>query len=125
MLLFSELLTSSLVQDIYRDNNSARIWNTEASRLVHVHILDPTSCENVTHIVPQPPPLSAEEYVEANMPFFVVEEQVENRVEAGDFGNVVSVSAMDKEKGVTTEPEFDPTKPRMCKECETRLCDCM
>ena len=64
-------------------------------------------------------------YVEANMPFFVVEEQVDNRVDGGDFGNVISVSAMDKEKGVTVEPEFDPSKPKMCKECETRLCDCM
>ena len=64
-------------------------------------------------------------YVEANMPFFVVEEQVDNRVDGGDFGNVMSVSAMDKEKGVTVEPGFDPSKPKMCKECETRLCDCM
>ena len=93
--------------------------------MVHVHILDPIGYEKVTHIVPPPPPISTEEYVEANMPFFVVEEQVENRVEGGDFGNVISVSAMDKEKGATTEPEFDPKKPKMCKECETRLCDCM
>ena len=61
------------------------------------------------------------------MPFFVVEEQVNNRVEGGDFNTVNSVSAMDKEnlKGVTAEPEFDPSKPKICKECETRLCDCM
>ena len=64
-------------------------------------------------------------YVEANMPFFVVEEQVDNRVDGGDFDNVISVSAMDKEKGVTVEPEFDPSKPKMCKERKMRLCDCM
>ena len=79
----------------------------------------------MTHIVPPPPPIDAMGYVEANMPFFVVEEQVDNRVDGGDFDNVISVSAMDKEKGVTVEPTFDPSKPKMCKECETRLCDCM
>jgi hypothetical protein len=79
----------------------------------------------VTHIVPPPPPIDAMGYVEANMPFFVVEEQVDNRVDGGDFDNVISVSAMDKEKGVTVGPAFDPSKPKMCKECEMRLCDCM
>jgi hypothetical protein len=69
--------------------------------------------------------MDAKGYVQAKMPFFVVETQVDNRVEGGDFRDVISVSAMDKKKGVTTEPEFDPSKPKMCKECETRLCDCM
>lgn len=113
------------MQDIYRDPHPARIWNTAATRLVNIHILDPASCEAVTHIVPPPPPIDASAYVEANMPFFVVEEQVENRVEGGDFNNVSSVSAMDKKIGVTTEPAFDPAKPKMCKECQMRLCDCM
>lgn len=93
--------------------------------MVHIHILDPASCEKVTHIVPPPPPIDAMGYVEADMPFFVVEEQVDNRVDGGDFDNITSVSAMDKEKGVTTELAFDLSKPKMCKECETRLCDCM
>lgn len=59
------------------------------------------------------------------MPFFVVEEQVDNRLDGGDFDNVISVSAMDKEKVVTTEQSFDPSRPRSCGQCETRLCDCM
>jgi hypothetical protein len=79
----------------------------------------------VTHIIPPPPPIDAMGYTEANMPFFVVEEQVNNRVDGGDFNNVSSVSAIDKEKGVTVEPAFDPSKPKKCQQCETRLCDCM
>ncbi|KAK2767454.1 hypothetical protein FQN54_003610 [Arachnomyces sp. PD_36] len=114
-----------LVQDIYRDRNPPRIWNTEATRLVHVHILDPQSCESVTHIVPPPPPIDAMGYVEQDLPFFVVEEQVDNRVDGGEFKNVASVSAMDKKTGVMTEPSFDPSKPTMCTGCETRLCDCI
>jgi hypothetical protein len=117
--------TFHLVQDIYKDPNPPRIWNTEATRLVHIHILDPASYEAVTHIIPPPPPMDATEYTEANMPFYVVEEQVDNRVEGGDFENVISVSAMDKEKGVVTEPALDPSKPTMCRSCEVRLCDCV
>jgi hypothetical protein len=76
-------------------------------------------------MVPPPPPIDTMGYVDAKMPFFVVEEQVNNRVEGGDFTNVSSVSAMDKEKGVASEPAFDPSKPTMCQQCKTRLCDCM
>lgn len=79
----------------------------------------------MTHIVPPPPPINAAEYAEAKLPFYVVEEQVDNRLEGGDFDNVISVSAMDKDQGVTSEPAFDPSKPRACRECEVRLCDCM
>ncbi|OQU97521.1 hypothetical protein CLAIMM_03446 isoform 2 [Cladophialophora immunda] len=113
-----------LVQDIYRDHNPAHIWNTEAARIVHVHILDPASCEAVTHVVPPPPPIDAMGYIEEGGAFFVVEEQPENRVEGGDFDNVESVSAVDKGKGVRTEPSLDPNQPTQCK-CGIRLCDCV
>ncbi|OAG42872.1 hypothetical protein AYO21_02823 [Fonsecaea monophora] len=113
-----------LVQDIYRDHNPASIWNTEAARLVHVHILDPASCEAVTHVVPPPPPIDAMGYVEEGGAFFVVEEQPENRVDGGDFDNVKSVSAMDQQKGVQSEPSLDPSQPTRCK-CGIRLCDCV
>ncbi|RFU29847.1 hypothetical protein B7463_g6513, partial [Scytalidium lignicola] len=114
-----------LVQDIYRDPFPAEIWNTEAAYSVHIHILDPASCEAVTHVVPQPPPIDATTYTKANLPFFVVEEKADDRVDGGDFNNVKSVSAMDNAKGVATESSFDPSKPSMCKACETRLCDCI
>ena len=113
-----------LIQDIVRDNNSAIIWNVQNAALMNVHILDPASCEEVTHIV-QEPPLSAQAYMDAGLPFFVIEENVENRLDKGDFEQVVSVSEMDKKIGVTTEPSFDPNKPKMCEECSLRLCDCM
>lgn len=114
-----------IVQDIYRDlYNPAHIWNLEATRLVHVHILDPASCENVTHIVPPPPPIDAMGYVEEGGAFFVVQEQPENRVDGGDFDNVKSVSAMDKAKGVAIEPALDPSQPTQCS-CAIRLCDCV
>jgi len=112
------------VQDIYRDDHPARIWNTAASKLVHIHIFDPGSCEAVTHVVPPPPPIDTTAYVESGGQFFVVQERPDARVEGGDFTNVKSVSAMDKEKGVAAEPSLDPSTPTQCK-CGVRLCDCV
>jgi hypothetical protein len=119
------LLTYSLVQDIYKDPYPATLWNHAAARILHVHILDPVSCEKVTHIVPRPPSIDAKAYTEASGQFFVIKEKVDERLDGGDFDNVKSVSQMDQQVGISTEPEFDPTKPKMCTTCELRLCDCM
>ena len=69
--------------------------------------------------------MDAKAYTDAGLPFYIVQEDVDNRVEEGDFENVKSVSAMDKEIGVTKEDEFDSMKPKMCTQCEKRLRDCM
>jgi hypothetical protein len=90
-----------------------------------VHILDPVSCEKVTHVVPKPPATDVKGYTEAGGQFFVVEEKADARLDKGDFDNVKSVSQMDQHIGISTEPEFDPKKPKMCVVCELRLCDCM
>lgn len=88
-------------------------------------MLDPDSFEKVTHIVPRPPPIDVSEYVEAGGEFYVVDEKIDERLDGGDFDNVKSVSHMDQQVGITTDPEFDPAKPKMCSTCEVRLCDCM
>lgn len=88
-------------------------------------MLDPESCEKVTHIVPQPPPMDVKRYAKTGGQFWVVEEKVDERLDGGDFDSVKSVSQMDKHVGITTEPEFNPTRPKMCTTCEIRLCDCM
>ncbi|CAN9137106.1 unnamed protein product [Alternaria alternata] len=119
------LLTQNVVQDIYKDPYPATLWNHSAARILHVHILDPVSCEKVTHIVPRPPSMDAKAYTEASGQFFVVKEKVDERLHGGDFDNVKSVIQMDQQVGISTEPEFDPTKPKMCTTCELRLCDCM
>ena len=113
-----------MIQDINRDYNPPRIWNVQNATLMNVHILDPVSCEQVIHII-QEPPMNAQAYIDAKLPFFVVEENVENRLDKGDFDQVISVSDMDQKVGVTTEPSVDPNKPKMCEECSLRLCDCM
>jgi hypothetical protein len=69
--------------------------------------------------------MDAKNYVKSNLPFFVVEKQVDNRLEGGDFDNVKSVSVLDHEQGIATESIFDPNKPTRCTECRIRLCDCM
>ena len=114
-----------LIQDIITDWTPLSCWNTTQTRLINIHILDPKSCEQVTHVVPQPPPMDAKAYTDAGLPFYVMQEDVDNRVDEGDFEGIKSVSAMDQEVGISTEDEFDPMKPRMCTTCEKRLCDCM
>ncbi|KAG9190472.1 hypothetical protein G6011_08560 [Alternaria panax] len=113
------------IQDIYKDDDATTIWNHAAARILHVHILDPVSCEKVTHIVSTPPPTDARACTEAGGQFFVTEEKVDERLDGGDFDNIKSVSQMDKHIGIGTEPEFDPSKPRMCTACELRVCDCI
>ncbi|KAJ5162286.1 hypothetical protein N7492_007678 [Penicillium capsulatum] len=124
-VLFSGESNHYPVQDIIRDTKSPNIWNVPAARVIHVHILDPVSCEEVTHVVPPPVPPSAYEAAASKLPFFVMEEQVDNRVDGGDFEQVHSVSQMDQIKGISSEPTFDPSQPTMCRSCEKRLCDCM
>ncbi|KAI4932414.1 hypothetical protein J4E85_002812 [Alternaria conjuncta] len=114
-----------LIQDIYKDPYPPTTWNHAAARILHIHILDPVSCEKVTHIVPAPPSTDVKSYTEAGGQYFVVEEKVDERLDGGDFDNVKSVSQMDQHIGISTEPEFDPTKPKMCTTCELRLCDCI
>ncbi|KAF3407965.1 hypothetical protein DPV78_000617 [Talaromyces pinophilus] len=114
-----------LIQDIYCDPHPPQTWNTAATRIINIHLLDPATCEGITHIVPPPPPIDTKDYVKSNLPFFVVEEQVDNRLEGGDFDNVKSVSTLDQEKGISTESTFDPYKPTRCNECKIRLCDCI
>ncbi|OOQ82021.1 hypothetical protein PEBR_40658 [Penicillium brasilianum] len=103
-----------LVQDIIADRNPPNTWNVDAARQINIHILDPASCESVTHIVPPPIPMSAYEAVLSKLPFFVVEEQIDNRLEGGDFDNVKSVSKMDETKGLVSEPSLDPNQPTIC-----------
>ncbi|CAL5866090.1 uncharacterized protein PFLUO_LOCUS297 [Penicillium psychrofluorescens] len=78
------------IQDIYRDPHHPSIWNVAAARMINVHILDPTSCEEVTHIVPPPIPMDAYEYVEKRLPFFVVNEQIDDRLNGGRFDDIKS-----------------------------------
>ena len=118
-------LTRYVVQDIYEDKYPAAIWNHDAARIIHIHILDPDSFEKVTHIVPVPPPIDVETYADQGGQFFVVEEKPDQRLEGGDFDKVKSVSQMDEHVGVTTEPDFDPSVPKKCTTCQIRMCDCM
>ena len=114
-----------IIQDILEDTNPANCWNKSQSKLINIHILDPMSCEKVTHVVPLPPPIDAKAYTDAKIPFYTMQEDVDGRLGEGDFEGLKSVSEMDEAVGVTTEAEFDPLKPQMCTECEKRLCDCM
>lgn len=117
-----------LIQDIYADTNPRHIWNKPRTRLVNVHILDSFTFEVATHIVPPPTPITAEKYNDQGLPVFLLEEEVNGRLDGGNsLKGVKSVSIMDKETGIDdiSNAVFDPLKPKKCQTCESMLCDCM
>ncbi|KAL8825733.1 MAG: hypothetical protein Q9191_004236, partial [Dirinaria sp. TL-2023a] len=86
-----------LIQDIVKDSGPVQCWNMKQRRIINIHILDPKSCEQVTHVVPQPPPMDTKAYTDAGLPFYVMQEDVVNRLQEGDFEDVKSVAAMDQQ----------------------------
>ena len=117
-----------LVQDIYADTNPRHIWNKSNTRLVNIHILNSFTFEEVTHIVPPPTPITANMYDDLKLPVFLLEEELNDRVDGGNsLKGIQSVSAMDKKMGIDGSPDttFNPLKPKKCGTCEVRLCDCM
>ena len=117
-----------LIQDLVVDRNPPYIWNTSRTRLINLHIFSPASFEAVTHIVPPGTPITARAYADAGLPFFVVEEDAENRLDGSvTLDAVKSVSQMDKQVGVDDcgAPSLDIKTPKRCGVCKIRLCDCM
>ena len=117
-----------LIQDLVVDRNTSCIWNTSRTRLINVHIFSPASFEEVTHIVPPETPITARAYADAGLPFYVVEEDAENRLDGSDTLDAVkSVSQMDMQIGVDDcgAPSRDTKAPKRCVVCKIRLCDCM
>ena len=117
-----------LIQDLVVDQNPSYIWNTSRTRLINLHIFSPASFEAVTHIVPPETPITARAYADAGLPFYVIEEDAENRLDGSvTLGTVKSVSQMDKQVGVDDSgaPSLDTKTPKRCGVCKIRLCDCM
>lgn len=117
-----------LTQDIYTDCHPAYIWNTARTSLINVHILSPDTFEAITHICAHPTPITAKDYADAGLPFFVIEEDMENRLDGSDALNAVkSVSQVDAHVGVDTSGNASENTrlPKRCELCKKALCDCM
>ncbi|KAL1637637.1 hypothetical protein SLS58_009240 [Diplodia intermedia] len=103
-----------LVQDIYRDIYPGPHWQKDRTRLINVQIFDAATFEAATHIVPPPTPVTAKTYADAGHPFWVIEDNPENRVGPSEaLSAIKSVSALDKEVGVVEDQggDIDPSKP--------------
>lgn len=117
-----------LVQDIVQDTSPHYIWNKARARLLDIHIFHPSYFEAVTHVLAPKTPISTQEYLDAGIPFYAVEEDPDQRLDGPKvLAGVKSVSAMDSHVGVDdgTSADFDPLKPKRCASCAVRLCDCM
>jgi hypothetical protein len=82
-----------MIQDIVADPNPSYLWNASRTRMINVHIFSPNTFEALTHIVPHPTPISAAAYASEGLPFFVVEEDPDNRLDGSEtLASVMSVS---------------------------------
>lgn len=120
-----------LIQDVYKD---ARGWDGEVSwaryltKLVNIQIVDSADFEASTHIVPPPTPVSAKNYADAGLPFYLTGESKQDRLkESKILSAIKSVSGLDRKLGVGTsvDNDIDPAKPGKCCTCSTRLSDCV
>lgn len=120
-----------LIQDVHKD---ARGWDGEVSwaryltKLVNIQIVDSADFEASTHIVPPPTPVSAKNYADAGLPFYLTGESKQDRLkESKILSAIKSVSGLDRKLGVGTsvDNDIDPAKPGKCCTCSTRLSDCV
>lgn len=117
-----------LIQDIYEDGYPRYIWNKSRTRLVNIQIFDSLTFEAVTHIVPPMTPITAQTYIDAGLPLFAIEEEVDRRLDGEEnLKGVKSVSMMDEVVGIGSgsDAEINPSKPKKCEICGIRLCDCV
>ncbi|KAK7700191.1 hypothetical protein SLS57_012189 [Botryosphaeria dothidea] len=112
-----------LIQDVYKD---ARGWDGEVSwaryltKLVNIQIVDSADFEASTHIVPPPTPVSAKNYADAGLPFYLTGESKQDRLkESKILSAIKSVSGLDRKLGVGTsvDNDIDPAKPGKCCTC--------
>ncbi|KAL4740495.1 hypothetical protein BDV11DRAFT_204276 [Aspergillus similis] len=119
-----ESLWGKLMQDIVQDSYPKGVWDTARTRLLDIHILQPSDFEAVTHIVPPRTPITTEDYIKAGIPFYAVEEDPDRRLDgSATLAGVKSISAMDEEIGVDeADTKFDPLKPKRIRPCNHQFC---
>ncbi|KAF8540479.1 hypothetical protein BDD12DRAFT_804492 [Trichophaea hybrida] len=114
-----------LIQDLVTDSKPRHVWNTSRTCLTNVHIFSPASFEAVTHIVPYDVPITAKDYADAGLPFFVIEEDPDNRIDGSETLDAVkSVSKMDEQIGVDTSgaSSTDTKAPKRVRPCNHQFC---
>ncbi|KAF4313360.1 integral membrane protein [Botryosphaeria dothidea] len=103
-------------------------WARYLTKLVNIQIVDSADFEASTHIVPPPTPVSAKDYADAGLPFYLTGESKQDRLNESKILNAIkSISGLDKKLGVGTsvDNDIDPAKPGKCCTCSTRLSDCV
>ncbi|KAL4997886.1 hypothetical protein BDV10DRAFT_201560 [Aspergillus recurvatus] len=113
-----------LMQDIVQDTSPKGVWDKARAKILDIHILHPSDFEAVTHIVPPRTPITTEEYIEAGIPLYALEEDPDQRLDgSATLAGVKSISAMDNEIGVDgADTEFDPLKPKRIRPCNHQFC---
>ncbi|KAL2752824.1 hypothetical protein ACRALDRAFT_1083413 [Sodiomyces alcalophilus JCM 7366] len=104
------LITQTIVPDPY----PADAWDTAASVMVNLQILDTTSFEAVTGHPAPPTPISVSDYVRKGLPFYDIWKEAPTGI-AGEFSEIKSVAEMMRERalaaGGSAPEEEKPVAP--------------
>jgi hypothetical protein len=115
---------ADIKQNIARDVNDPRIWNTADAKLVNIQVINSVAFESITRMRTPPTPVCYQTYIKAGLPFYdVYQEQFTSF--AGDFSKVRTISEVDAEVGSKLGVKFDPLQPTVCKMCLKTYVDTM
>lgn len=100
-----------ITQTILADPYPAGAWDTAASVMLNLQILDTTSFEAVTGHEAPPTPISVSDYVAGGFPFYDIWNEVPTGI-AGDFSGVKSVAEILRERAISAGgPAPEEEKP--------------
>ncbi|TFK29558.1 hypothetical protein FA15DRAFT_610192 [Coprinopsis marcescibilis] len=120
-----------IVQKIYKDKNSTRVYNEELGRRFHIHIVTPEVWEELTGIVPPFTPVNRDLYLRHGIPWFkLFDDYVEAITGVSEaLKSVVSVAQLDKKKfgagQPTPDPVVNPDAPPPCHEHPISTASCI
>ncbi|KIJ58108.1 hypothetical protein HYDPIDRAFT_44622 [Hydnomerulius pinastri MD-312] len=105
-----------IMQRIYRDIRSTRVYDEERGQRFHIHIVNPTEWELITGIVAPIKPISTSSYKHTNLPWFVLADSHKTTLSlaGSSLSQIKSVAELDAEKEAECAGEIDPDHPPSC-----------
>ncbi|KAH8806710.1 hypothetical protein DL96DRAFT_611863 [Flagelloscypha sp. PMI_526] len=115
-------LGGKIIQKIYKDKESPRVYDQEGGQRVYVHIISTDVWERVTGTLPPITPISPETYKQHKIPWFTLSDTSETSLypQTAILSHIKTINQVDREKAnarsleITQEAIIDPEKPPKC-----------
>jgi hypothetical protein len=115
---------ASIEQNINKNSNDPRIWDTASAKLLNIQIINSTAFELITGMMTPKTPISDRTYVNAGLPCNDIYQEKPTKI-AGSFGQVKTISEVDAAHDATPGTNFDPLRPTFCTKCRKAYVDSM